>query len=204
MCLSCAYNIGKKLQYIRLMTDRVPVYGDGDMIAKALAVLLSTLERHDYSKETQDELRVFIDEIENNYGDKENDAMLSKKDSDELKYVVELWHDRIWNELTNTPVFVALRNGNLNYQKLFEGAMKFFLAEIWDKLEDIEKDDLDESTRCLLTQSWTAAGVMSVRALESGIRTFYSKNYSNYHDKMSFGQILGELKKSTQNDQKFA
>lgn len=204
LCINCAYNLGKKLQYVRLMIDRVPVYGeDGGYLASALEAILSILKNHDYSVETQDEIETFLKKLEMEYYGKDPSMKLLPKDCIELRRIVELWHDRIWNELSKLIVFEASTDGMLNPEKLFIGAESFFTEEIYEKLQNIEQLDLDESAKCLLTSSWTAAGFMAVRALESGIRTYCSKFGQNYTKKMSFGQMITELKKSPKVDAKF-
>lgn len=100
-------------------------------------------------------------------------------------------------------IFEAFTDGMLNPEKLLTGASSFFSQEIWEKLQTIEKLDLNESAKCLLTSSWTAAGVMAVRALESGIRTYCSNFGENYTNKMTFGQMIAELKNSSKTDTKF-
>ncbi|MCE7744829.1 MAG: DUF4145 domain-containing protein [Candidatus Heimdallarchaeota archaeon] len=186
------------------MTDRVPVYGEsGVFLASALEAILSILENHGYSKETQEECSSFLKMLEQEYYGKDPEMKLLPEDRRELQRIVELWHDRIWNELSKLIIFEASTAGMLNPEKLFSGASSFFSQEIWEKLQTIEQLDLDESAKSLLTSSWTSAGVMAMRALESGIRTYCSKFGQNYTKKMSFGQMVGELKKSSKVDSKF-
>lgn len=83
------------------MIDKVPVYGeDGVYLASALETILSILKNHNYSEETQEECATFLKKLEKNYYGKDPSMKLYPKDSTELRRIVELWHDRIWNELS--------------------------------------------------------------------------------------------------------
>ena len=61
-------------------------------------------------------------------------------------------------------------------------------------------DDLKNKCCFLIARNFR---VMAVRALESGIRTYCSKFGQNYTEKMSFGQMVADLKKSPKADTKF-
>lgn len=42
-------------------------------------------------------------------------------------------------------------------------------------MSQIEKENLNECTRCLLTESWTAAGFMAMRTFEFAVLTYFNQ-----------------------------
>jgi len=92
---------------------------------------------------------------------------------DTLIKQVPIWQDRIERELSNIRVVRLFDNTTLNPEKLSKGAKSFFNDNIWNLMKDIEKEDLNDGCRCISLQAWTPASMITMRAVESVLRTYY-------------------------------
>ena len=200
------YRLGVLVDYCRRLpiflnaNTSVYVYGD-NFVLSALKEMRNILEKYKISTNSQKSIKEFEDNFQNDYLEDKN-PQIKKDDAEDLRDYSRIWSDRISGELANTVVFRAFTDGRLNANKLCEGAKSFFQKKIRRKLSKIIKDDLEESTKCLLTQSWTASGLMSMRALESGVREYYTKITGNLGDNKTYGVMLGELRRDPTADAK--
>jgi len=90
----------------------------------------------------------------------------------------------------------------LNPEKLSLGAESFFDIKIWNKMSNLEKDDLDDGCRCISLQTWTPAGMITMRVIESVLRNYYQKITSNDPEGKMWGPMLIELKSIPSANQK--
>lgn len=178
----------------------VPVFGDSGVLY-ALENIRIFLERNQISKPTQNSISSFMDSLNEKYSEDENPS-LKRSDAVELQDIAKLWFDRVQSEISEIVVFRAYTEGRLNPKKLCDGAKTFFQPKVWKKLPKIVKEDLEETAKCLLTQSWTASGLMSMRALESGVRKYYTEITGNSGDDKTFGQMTSELRNNQDADSK--
>jgi len=128
----------------------------------------------------------------------EKDSTKNKFNKQELTRIdsfIELIGPLIVAGLRDTIVFSAYTDGDLNVQKLCNGAISFFDEKIWKKMKEIEQNDFDDCVKCLLTQNWTPAGIMSMRVIESVVREYYKKITGVYHKK-PWGTLLVDLIKN--------
>ena len=198
------YRLGALVNYFRRLpiflkaNSSVYVYGDNFVIS-ALKEMRNTLEKYKISIHSQKSIKQFEDNLQNDYLEEKN-PQIKSSDAEVLRDYSRIWSDRISVELANTVVFRAFTDGRLNANKLCEGAKSFFQLKIWRKFSKIIKDDFEESAKCLLTQSWTASGLMSMRALESGVRKYYTDITNISGDDKTYGQMTGELRKNPNAD----
>ncbi|MFX0173902.1 MAG: hypothetical protein ACFE9L_18615 [Candidatus Hodarchaeota archaeon] len=61
----------------------------------------------------------------------------------------------------------------INPDNLMEGVQTFFTPEIWNRLQEIEKEDLEDGGKCLLLELWTPASMIVMRTVESALRMYY-------------------------------
>ncbi len=168
---------------------------------------LENLEIQEYGNEVIDILKQ----------KKDNEEELSKKDIEKLnkrlkqllKELIEnlikripIWEDRIINELIKIKVVKLSTDTILNPEKLSLGAELFFDIKIWDKMSNLEKDDLDDGCRCISLQAWTPAAMITMRVIESVLRNYYQKITSNDPVGKMWGSMLIELKNHQSANQK--
>jgi hypothetical protein len=201
------YVLGRILDYIWRLpvylraNITIPIYGEKFVIS-ALKEINEILKTNKISKSTQESIKIFIENLITNYPDEIENPNLKIRDAEDLRDDSKIWADRIKHELNNIVIYRAFTDGRLSATKLCDGAKSFFQAKIWKKLTKIIKEDLEESAKCLLTQSWTASGTMSVRALESGVKKYYEDITGNSSDGKTFGQMTNELRDSSSADEK--
>ena len=121
---------------------------------------------------TSNEIREYVEKIEREY---KPDSDLSSQDRAFLKEMVYVWYDRVINESEVLNVVLLNHKYSLNPELLITGAEKFFNVDIWKKLTNSTKRDLDEATRCILFEIPTPAGILALRATESVLRRYYEK-----------------------------
>ncbi len=177
----------------------VPIYGKGGLLS-AFVVIRSLLEKNRISNRAQRGIKKEIEYLKDNYT--EEKSFLTLIDAEKIDGKVISWKELVMDELEKIVVFRAVADGILNSNRLCEGAKIFFQNKIWRKLPKIIKDDLEESTKCLITESWTASGLMSMRALESGVKKYYTKITGISADGKTFGAMLGELRNNSNADSK--
>jgi len=122
------------------------------------------------------------------------------KMKDKLIKMVPIWQDRIERELSNIRVVRLFDGTALNPEKLINGAKSFFSEEIWNLMKGIEKADLDDGCRCISLQAWTPASMITMRAVESVLRSYYQKITGNDPEGKTWGGILGELQNTKSTD----
>ncbi len=127
---------------------------------------------------------------------------LNKNIKDELTKRIPIWEDRIINKLIKTKVVKLSTNTNLNPEKLSLGAELFFDINIWNKMSNLEKSDLEDGCRCISLQAWTPAGMITMRVIESVLRNYYQKETSNTPTGKMWGQMLTDLKSIPSANQK--
>ncbi len=140
---------------------------------------------------------------------KKNIEKLNKQLEQLLKGVVEnlikripIWEDRIINELIKIKVVKLSTDTILNPEKLSLGAESFFDIKMWNKMSNLEKDDLDDGCRCISLQAWTPAAMITMRVIESVLRNYYQKQTSSDPTGKMWGQMLTDLKSIPSANQK--
>ena len=104
------------------------------------------------------------------------------------------WSHRIQGELNERIVIEAFTEGTLNFKKLLSGGGNFFPDDVWNSLSEISMSDLNDACLCLLTQSWTPAVMISLRASEDSIRNLYKNKTGKDVKKKGWNTIINELK----------
>ncbi len=127
---------------------------------------------------------------------------LDKAIADKLTKRIPIWEDRIINELIKINVVKLSTDTNLNPEKLSLGAKLFFDIKIWDKMSNLEKDDLEDGCRCISLQAWTPAGMITMRVIESVLRNYYQQQTSSDPTGKMWGIMLEQLKLISSANQK--
>ncbi len=162
--------------------------------------ILKLVERNSIALESHYLIKNLIKIYEENYNVKDdNENILTSEDHEDLKQFYSVIFSFIFVALKDKIVFPAYSYGDLNFQKLYKGAKRFFISKIWKNMQNIEKKDMEDCVKCLLTENWTPAGVMAMRAIESAVREYYFK-LTNQR-KTQWWKILEELKTNQNADQ---
>jgi len=136
----------------------------------SLMRIKETIDELSICSKTSKEIQEYIEKIESKY---DPDGDISSSDRLFLKEKINLWHDRINNESEVLNVVLLNHKYSLNPELLINGAENFFNINIWKKLTNSTKRDLDETTRCILFEIPTPAGILALRATESVLRRYY-------------------------------
>jgi len=189
MDLRNIYSLGTNLGYIGVSGSLKPYVKGENYLIEAFERAVRELEKTKLCDSTQLAIKKMIDKLNKSYKEKEE---LRKEDGEEISDLCKLWHDRIMNELRERAVIEVFTEGTLNPKKLLAGGKEFFGEETWNELSIISKNDLDDACNCLLTQSWTPAVMISLRAAEDNIRIFY-KEKTKKNPPEGWNDILREL-----------
>ncbi|MHA1435641.1 MAG: hypothetical protein ACTSO7_17515 [Candidatus Heimdallarchaeota archaeon] len=169
------------------------VIGENGITGK-LKRILDILKRHSITNENHYILENQIEELESNFDKSKNEKnKLTLKAKNQLDLLTKMIYSLIVTNLRDTVIFKAYTDGDLNVKKLCDGAENFFISKVWKKMQKIEQDDLNDCVRCLLTENWTPAGVMAMRAIESIVREYYFKLTNQRMNQ--WWKILDKLKK---------
>lgn len=192
MDLLTANSMGITLEYLRMITSfKFNVYVKGErFIIDCLKWILQDLSKNELSEVTQIEIEEFIKKLDESYGENQT---LKDEDAVNLNDRIIIWLDRIQNELKERKIIEVFTDGILNPKQLLIGGKGFFREEVWNELSDISKNDLNDACNCLLTQSWTPAVMISLRAAEDSIRGYYKLKTGK--DLNNWKKIIDELRK---------
>ena len=175
------------------------VIGKNDLTGN-LKEILDILRRNSIATENHYMIEGIIEKLEKEY-DKKNIAKnkLTQKTLIDLNYSLNAIYSIILANIRDRVIFSAFTDGDLNITKLCKGAKMFFNEDVWKNLQEIEKKDLEDCVKCLLTENWTPAGVMAMRVIESAVREYYFKLTNER--KTQWWKILDELKSNQNADQ---
>jgi len=100
-------------------------------------------------------------------------------------------------ELNAAPIFCLEHVGNLSTQRLLEGAHRGYAPEVTQALEQVCKDEIDESGKCLAFERATASAFHILRAVELTVRQ-YLLSIPNFHmpplNRQNWGEYIKLLK----------
>ena len=192
-------NLGVILSYVIILKEGSIIVGENGLTGN-LKKTLVILKRNSLAKEHLYMIENMIKNLEKEY-DKKDIARntVTRKTIDDLSQILIAIYSLIVVSVRDRKVFSAFTDGDLNFNKLCKGAKIFFNADIWKNLHEIEKMDLEDCVKCLLTENWTPAGVMAMRAIESAVREYYFK--LTKQRKTQWWRILDELKTNQNADQ---
>lgn len=116
-----------------------------------------------------------------------------------LRTKIPVWINNIEKELLSVKIIRYYTNTSLNPEKILEGAEAFLDKNVWNKLSQLQKDDLNDGCKCLSLKLWTPSAMITVRAIEEAVRQYYQKE-TKLNTKENFGSILKELSKFPSSD----
>ena len=188
---------GLNLRILHLLYNhqvKLDIYGKGG-IRDTLEFIKDNLEFYNIGGEVQESIRRKINELKENYNPKKGDKfLLPFIEKQSFNESIQIWKDRIQREIEEIFVIEIAKDSLFDAKKLRKGAIGFFPRKIWNKLQKIQKNDLEDCIKCLLIQAWTPAGMIAIRAFESGVRTYYTKITKNSPDMKNWGTLLNELR----------
>lgn len=126
------------------------------------------------------------------------DETLDYNEREELKINLRIWSNSIEKHLKERRILEPSKTGMISHEKLYEvsiGYSSTFFEDVWWKMSEIEKNDFKEAAKCLLTQSWTAAAMISLRGLEGILRKYYEFKTEKEHRNRGMYDLIEELQK---------
>lgn len=201
--LNDIYELGGIIQDLQIAIENeevLTVHGDDSLIS-VVKDIIKLLKKIDICKDIQRELGRLLKSYEENYTVQKlltpaYKIFLSDEDYEFLKKEMHRIDIQIDEELFNKVIIVSTTEGTLHPNKLREGAIGYFEKTLWDKFEEIIQEDLEESVDSIMAQNWTAAGFMAMRAIETGLNTYYRNITKKKNTPMkTIGEILGEFKR---------
>lgn len=176
--------------------------------------LINDLDNLSISPETKSEIEDLKESIIEIFkaeykGESIDDAVLSPKvlngfvmSIEQINNRIIVWKDRIINELKKRDVIELVTDTDLNPNKLKEGGSAFFNPELWKSMSDLQKADFNDGCKCVVVGSWTPAGMIIMRSIESAVRTYYNKITDEDPTEVDWGKLQQELSSAKSVDKK--
>ena len=76
-----------------------------------------------------------------------------------------------------------------------EGVGYEIFQDSWSDMSEVERNDFAEAGKCLLTQAWTAAVVVTLRGAEGVLRKFYREKTGEDPGRTTMDTLIRKLKK---------
>lgn len=98
--------------------------------------------------------------------------LVAKDDRATLRDIVKTWYGRL--DEVKKRWLIIIPNLSLDVSKLTLGAKEFFSPDEWGRLNELERDGLNEAANCMLSNNFTAAEFMALRTVESVLRRWFA------------------------------
>ncbi len=221
MDLNRIYRISKNLEQLRMNFINLKLALDEGssidyyeklsipLFPSLINALIEDLEVLTISKESIKELKNLTEEIndllKNDIESKNTKGDFNKNISNICKntlFRIQVWEDRIQRELQSRQILELYNNTIVNPVKLLNGGISIFNSEMWNRMPDLEKEDLNDGCKCLLLEIWTPAAMILMRVVESGLRSYYHKETKKDPSGKNWKAILNELNSYNSVDKK--
>ncbi len=113
-------------------------------------------------------------------------ANIDRRDATKLLKDSKLWIDAIINEYSK-PRTVLIRQENIN---------EIFTEELLSNLDELTRNDLADTFKCIFNAVPTPAAMICFRATESIIRKYYTKVTGESASRKSWKTLLNELEQN--------
>src|SRR5271157_4651074 len=120
----------------------------------------------------------------------------------EVGRIFPLWDERITREIEKTKMIQINTDTTLNPEKLCKGPAAFLDLSIWTKLSGLEQLDLTDACRCIIVGACTPAAMITMRCIESALRTYYQNITGNDPSHKVWGRLINELSAHANADKK--
>jgi len=193
------------LDKLKIKHEEIESYNEEFLRKEPLSInlLISLLKKHSLSTKTINELlkiqEDFLTITSRKYPSKDEEFKKYMEFINRVESQLPIWEDRIYSEIGEIIVTQPFLEGTLSPKKLLEGAYSFFEKPIWNKMNDIEKKDLQDFFTCYLHKAFTSAGIMAMRTIESAMRYYYAK-ITKGKVKKNWYKILKDLKDNYSSD----
>jgi hypothetical protein len=190
-----AWNLG--LLYQMCLNDNTPLfYKSGSLDGvDALEAAEETFREIDSTETISMGIRATLNEFEQEYDFENSESVsLKKSDSEHLKNALNGWNDQLKAAL-NEEIRIPIRGVSVvDVESLADSPQKMFPEEdVWQHLPSQAKQDLLEASRALGFNLPTSTVVMSLRAVEMQLHSWYTQETGRDVEDRTFGQILSEL-----------
>lgn len=103
------------------------------------------------------------------------------------------WRHLLHEDLKRENRVAVVNTGLFDSEKLIEDPGDLFSAPVWEWLDDRPKSDIIESCKNLAIGSNTSSVMLSLRAVEDCLRTWYSEQMGKEISDVAWGRVLDEL-----------
>lgn len=193
MYLEDVYYIGYSLSYLKIALHHFyPVKG-GKYILEELKNLRYSCNQLNIDKSLINDISKSITELGIKYKDRQD---IETEDAESLNEAIIGWYRLLEKEFIERNVEEIYKEGFVNWKYLYNVEKAF--ESNWHRLPDICKSDLTDASKCILLNIPTPAAMVTLRAIEKIIRTYYEYKTNNEPGKKSLATLIDEL--SQRND----
>lgn len=202
MKLTQAFNIGMSLEYLWLVDMWQPYVWSkkGKHILGILKDAHDILKDEGIGETVMKDLSRWMTKLEKDYPKERTE--ISKGDAEELVKDSIKWQMGIRENMEQKSMIeVGLQTG-LNPRELAkvvdQQPSDFIPAEVLAKMTSIEKSDLSDAAKCLLSGTATPSVMVALRGAEASLRNFYSCKAKADPSTRTWRQLTKELKDRTE------
>lgn len=186
--LADAYKIGSNIEELQSkLSSGVESHGarKEDLLVP-LEDIESTLRGRDFDSSITAQVTTARDRI------REQEDTVEPDLCDRINQQANIWERVVLEELKREKVVPVDDSGIFDVNSLVNDPSSLFDEPIWDKLDEMPKGDLVESSRDLAIGSSTSSVIMSLRAVEYCLREWYMKEKGEELN-IAWGAVLDQL-----------
>lgn len=187
------FELGHKLQFLR----SAGFFPENTQIGKreekqvlgTLTQIENILREREFETTVTGRVASFRNHIEGKYD--ESDDVLEAKDASTLFRNAETWIHLLKQDLQRERQIPASDIGILDVNRLIENPEGIFDEQVWNWLDDGPREDIKEACKALVVGCSTASVMLSLRAVEHCLRSWYEKENSPIE--AGWGQVLDRM-----------
>lgn len=191
------YNFGELIHYIqtslnqgwRIGEETSNELGQGHLLL-SLENLKRGVQRYGINGGLDENISKQIEYLKSNY---DPDDVPSKNDRIHLEEKLISWEERIRSHLERETRISISNPGLFDVERAMEHPEELFEPEVWAWLSDRTKDDIRQASRSLAVDAPTASVMVSLRAVENVLRTWYTQETGEELERGSWGSVLESI-----------
>ncbi|MHA2251791.1 MAG: hypothetical protein ACXAD7_15620 [Candidatus Kariarchaeaceae archaeon] len=172
----------KKIKLHELINDLTAIYKGIELLGlhsnlnKDIEEYLNQLyDKYGEMKEKKDTPEMMLSRFKSKLSQaKYQRITLNKEESKYLNKKILLWSDRIHHDLSGLQTVQIKSELNIDKSKLLYGPQEF-LPDVWERLNETTKLDLQQCVNCLLIGAWVPSALGILKILNTSTRYYYSQ-----------------------------
>jgi len=192
------YRLGRKINQLYNELEGGIVLTKESVLLENFNFIKDYLNENNLKEDTPYQIEKVVSLLE----DKKLGDTIKKKQVKYLREALNGFESVIYSYIKSETCLEIKTSLTINPKSLEKGAKEFISDDIWDWLNEITKNNLDESAKCLLCDIPTAAAFMAMRATEREVRTYYELKTEKDGSGDNWGDYTNRLKEKDESGDK--